>query len=79
MAEISCEQVSQCLADFVDGELDAEMNAQIKDHIEKCNFCQELVESYVKTIFILKKVNEVEPPADIVVRLRNYLLSKLNL
>ncbi len=79
MAEICCQELDRHLADFVDGELSPELTAAMKSHLKNCNFCSELVSSYVKTIFILKKVNEVEPPPDVVVRLRHYLNSKLNM
>jgi len=78
MAEICCAEVDRHLADFVDGELPPEVHAAMKSHLKNCALCSELVASYVKTIFILKKVNEVEPPPDVVVRLRQYLSSKLN-
>jgi len=79
MTEISCDQISQRLVDFVEGELDPEKSAEVKAHLEKCDFCQALLETYLKTIFILKRVNQVEPPPEMVIRLRKYLWSKLNL
>ena len=79
MKKNSCEKVSQFLGDFVDGLLDPEKTAELKEHLEKCPFCQKLLETYLKTIFILKRLNNVEPPKDMVLRLRQYLLSKLNI
>ncbi len=77
MAEIGCDQFSNCLIDFVDGDLDQVQHALVKDHLEKCPLCEALMESYVKTIFILQKVNQVAPPKDMAIRLRQYLQSKL--
>lgn len=77
MSAISCEQLSQRLVDFVEGELPAEQSSAFKDHLEQCELCQELVTSYLKTIFILKQLNKIEPPPDLVNRLREYLKTRL--
>ncbi len=79
MAEMTCKQIGHCLADFVDGELAPDLDATVKRHLAGCNFCQELLSSYLKTIFILKRVHDIEPPPDAVQRLRRYLNTKLNL
>ena len=79
IAGVSCKELSEKLVDFVEGELSPEENSAFREHLDRCELCEQLVMSYLKTIFILKQLHKIEPPADLVQRLRDYLTMQLKI
>ncbi len=78
MKSLSCKEVLAHLADFIDGELEAELATQINEHIMKCPFCQQMKKSYEKTIDLFKKASQFDPPEELVEKIRNRLFADLS-
>ncbi|MBW2527539.1 MAG: zf-HC2 domain-containing protein [Deltaproteobacteria bacterium] len=73
---IRCLQVLEHLADYVDGEVDAELQGRIEAHLVGCDWCERFGGSYGGTVAELRRVlAEPEPLSQPVhARLRARLL-----
>jgi anti-sigma factor RsiW len=60
------------LGDYIDGELEQSLCAQIEQHLAGCDDCRVLVDTTRKTVLLYRQhgqQNQVELPADITSRL----------
>jgi anti-sigma factor (TIGR02949 family) len=71
-----CKQLMGNLSEFIDGELEAELCAELEQHLEGCDNCRIVVNTLRKTIELYKQTNE---PIELPHAVRNRLYSKLNL
>jgi len=58
-----CEELFVLLAEYVDGELDAETTRTIRSHLEKCPACELVVDNIRKTISVYCADGAMEMPA----------------
>ncbi len=77
MRNLTCKEVLQHLVEYLEQELAPELHQAIQSHIEKCPFCQRLVESYKRTIALFKKANHIEPPKGSKERLKKRIIDQL--
>ncbi len=67
---ITCKELIAFLADYLDGALPAEKNAELERHLAICDSCVEYIATYRETIVMAKIAEDVpiaDPPEDLVV------------
>jgi anti-sigma factor RsiW len=57
------------LSDYIDGELEARLCAEIEAHMRDCPDCQVMVDTLRKTVVLYRTHGQVEVPADVRSRL----------
>jgi hypothetical protein len=71
---MKCNTVRTKLASYLDdavtGAAPVEQRAQIREHLEACEYCREELQRYRKLSMLLSRVPRNLPPADLVVRIR---------
>lgn len=67
----SCQHLLDSLSDYVDGELQTNLCAQLERHLENCTNCKIVVDSLRKTVY-LYQVTAGEPDVPEEVRQRLY-------
>jgi anti-sigma factor (TIGR02949 family) len=71
-----CQQLLGSLSDYIDGELQAELCAELEQHIQDCDNCRIVVNTLRKTIELYQQTN---PTAELPDELRERLFFKLHL
>ena len=74
---MNCRGVIQQLSDYLDGELDATVRAELERHLEHCDDCHLIVDETRKTIEIFCKSEPVALPEDVRGRLHAALVNRL--
>lgn len=73
---VQCKDLLGHLSEFIDGELDDEMCAELKRHMDGCENCRVVYDTTTRTIYLYQHSSqETELPADV----RGRLFNKLNL
>lgn len=66
----NCRELLQSLSDYVDGELEEALCAEIERHLGACEDCRIVVDTLRKTIYLYKTAAEpAEMPAEVRARL----------
>jgi predicted anti-sigma-YlaC factor YlaD len=69
-----CRSLLSSLSDYVDGNLEALLCAQIEEHMAECENCRVVVDTLRKTVELYQMTNEpVDVPADVRERLYHCL------
>jgi predicted anti-sigma-YlaC factor YlaD len=71
-----CRQLLGSLSDYIDGELQAELCAQIEEHMKDCDNCRIVVNTLKKTVEIY---GQAQPSAELPGGVRERLFLKLDL
>ena len=71
-----CEQWLGSLSDYIDGELQAQLCAEIEEHLKDCNNCRIVVNTLRKTVELYEKTTDQAELPDSV---RERLFLKLDL
>jgi anti-sigma factor RsiW len=69
----NCEALLSQLHDYIDGELEAALCAEIEQHLAGCDDCRVLVDTTQKTITLYRRQAPVELPEGAMTRLRQVL------
>jgi anti-sigma factor RsiW len=70
MGHENCRRLLGSLSDYVDGDLEAPLCAEIDRHLQDCENCRIVVDTLRKTVFIYHQSGqEVEVPDDVLARL----------
>jgi RNA polymerase sigma-70 factor (ECF subfamily) len=64
-----CNEQIQEIADYIDGELDAKLCAELEEHLKGCENCRLMVDSLKQTVMLCKDGKCVELPESISSRL----------
>ncbi len=64
-----CQALLTQLGDYIDGELEAALCAEIERHLANCDDCRVLVDTTRKTVLLYRQHSQVELPKDITSRL----------
>jgi anti-sigma factor RsiW len=72
----SCHKLLGSLSDYVDGELEQELCAEIERHMAGCENCQIVVDTLRKTIYLYKAASSA---TEIAPDVRKRLFLRLNL
>ncbi|MDH7500456.1 MAG: zf-HC2 domain-containing protein [candidate division NC10 bacterium] len=68
-----CKDLLEVLSDFVDGELEESLCADIEEHLKGCDPCRVVVDSTKKTITLFKENLPYEIPLEVKDRLQRVL------
>ncbi len=73
----TCQEIKQQLSDYLDGELDPTVCAELERHLHGCDNCRVLVDTLNKTILLYRDYGRSPAPAGVQERLIRVLnLSK---
>lgn len=75
MDEKHCKELLGQLSAYIDGELEAELCAQIEQHMAGCENCRIMVDTLRRTIILYK----TQPRADVPARVHQELVKVLEL
>jgi len=70
---VHCKELLEVLSDFVDGELEESLCADIEEHLEGCEPCRVVVDTTKKTITLFKENLPYEIPLEVQDRLQRVL------
>ncbi len=68
-----CQQIMDHISDYVDGELEASLCAELEAHLSGCRNCRVMVDTVRKTITLYHAQPPVELPSDVQGRLYKIL------
>ena len=74
---MTCRDVIEVLADYVDGALPPDLVAELEQHLEGCEPCRAYLATYRRTRALGAEANRLEMPAEMRDRLRRFLLAQL--
>jgi len=66
---MKCGEMLGALSDYIDGELEARLCAEIEAHMRDCPDCQIMVDTLRKTVVLYRQHGHVEVPDDVRSRL----------
>jgi anti-sigma factor RsiW len=66
---MNCKEILSALSDYIDGELEDRLCAEIEAHMQNCPDCQVLVDTLRKTVVLYRTHGHTEMPADVRSRL----------
>lgn len=69
----ACAALLDQLHDYIDGELEAALCAEIEEHLAGCDDCRVLVDTTQKTITLYRRQNPMELPEGAMTRLQRAL------
>ena len=72
-----CKEVIRKLSDYLDGELEPDLAAQLTRHLEHCEDCRLVIDTTRKTVEIFCKTEPAPLPEDVLHRLNRLLSAKL--
>lgn len=73
-----CNQVIRRLSEYLDGELDPDLELELRLHLEHCEDCSMVVDTTRKTIEIFCNTEPAPLPEDVQQRLNRLLSDKLH-
>ncbi len=77
MRQLNCRGLIRELSDYLDGELDRELVAEVERHLEHCEDCRWVVDTTKKTIEIFCNSDPLPLPDDVRQRLHAALETRL--
>lgn len=78
MTHVVCASGVELLMDYIEGELPADVSAELEAHVAGCARCAAFVASYQATPRILRDATMVTLPADIEASLQAFLRARLD-
>ena len=78
MTHVVCASGVELLMDYLEGELPADVSAELEAHVAGCARCAAFVASYQATPRILRDATTVTLPADIEASLKAFLRARLD-
>jgi predicted anti-sigma-YlaC factor YlaD len=69
----NCQELLGQLSDYIDGELETSLCAEIEEHLSGCSDCRIMVDTMRKTIILYRDQAPVELPPDVKDRLYSVL------
>jgi hypothetical protein len=67
---MNCRDTARRLPGYVDGAIPTKDHAIVREHLDDCRECRDLLESYRRLSVCLARVEPVAPPADLAIRIR---------
>jgi anti-sigma factor RsiW len=67
---MNCRETARRLPGYVDGAIPSKDHAIVREHLDSCGECRDLLESYRRLSICLAKVEPVAPPADLAMQIR---------
>jgi anti-sigma factor RsiW len=75
---LSCREMIDLLADYLESTLSQEAVGELEDHLAKCDACLAYLNTYRKTKTLTAQAGSVEMPAEMRRRLSEFLLRHLS-
>jgi len=69
MSHETCKNLLSQLSDYIDGDLEESLCAEIERHMEDCPDCQAVVNTLEKTVELYRSTERTEVPPDVQSRL----------
>jgi predicted anti-sigma-YlaC factor YlaD len=76
MGEPQCGEVNRFLAEYLEGELDAETSTRYESHLSECPPCGTYFQQYQETIGLARSCQDVALPDDLVEHTLAFLRDK---
>jgi hypothetical protein len=76
---MECARVKELLSEYVDGSLDAQVGAAVRDHVSICNDCKEELASLSAMVEELGSLEPVKAPADFLEKIHERMEPRLRL
>jgi anti-sigma factor RsiW len=73
----TCQDSINLLLDYLDGEMPADVAAELREHLAGCEPCVEFVQSYRSTPGLCRKALQARMPDEVARRLTAFLRSRL--
>jgi anti-sigma factor RsiW len=67
---MTCRELVELLIDFLDGELPDDRRRLLETHLALCEPCMAYLETYKVTIQLTRRLPDVPPPPELLVRLK---------
>jgi hypothetical protein len=76
---MECARVKELLSEYIDGSLDAQVGAAVRDHVSICNDCKEELASLSAMVEELGSLEPVKAPADFLEKIHERMEPRLRL
>jgi anti-sigma factor RsiW len=76
-AKLTCEQVTNLIRDYLNGELDPELTATFEDHLRRCTDCAAFLKTYQQTVQAVQSLSYEDVPPEMQIRVRQFLRAKM--
>ncbi len=73
---MTCTDFLSQLTDFFDGQVEADLLAEVQAHVNECHHCEVVLDSTRKTISIYRENEIVEFPTELRERLHTAIMNK---
>jgi len=70
---MECKELLEKLSEYIDGELDPKLCADLENHMADCNPCLIFVNTFKKTLSLFKYASSEPLPKEVHLRLHDYL------
>ncbi len=67
---MNCKSAQRFLPGYLDGAIASREHARVRQHVESCDTCRNLLESYRRLVVALARVEPVRPPANLATSIR---------
>jgi len=68
-----CRSIVRLLAEFLEGQLPADVHAELERHLSGCPRCVAQLKTYQSTVSLLRSLDEEDLPAELRVTLKSFL------
>ena len=69
----SCGNVVRLLADFIEGQLPPEQQADLRQHLARCPRCVAQLKTYESTVSLLRTIKDEDLPPELRCTLKSFL------
>jgi anti-sigma factor RsiW len=76
-AQLTCERVTALIRDYLAGELDPDLASTFEEHLRRCADCVAFLKTYKQTVQAVQSLSYEEIPAEMQIRLRQFLRAKM--
>ena len=76
-ARLTCEQVTNLIRAYLNGELAPEVTATFEDHLRRCTDCVAFLKTYQQTVQAVQSLSYEDIPPEVQIRVRQFLRSKM--
>jgi anti-sigma factor RsiW len=76
-ASLTCEQVTNLIRDYLNGELDPDITATFEEHLRRCTDCTAFLNTYQQTVQAVQSLSYEDIPPEMQIRVRQFLRAKM--
>ena len=78
MIGLTCQEAIEIMGDYLEAALGVMVAADLERHLDACDECTAYLNTYKKTRELVAAIGRAEMPAELRVRLRGFLLTRLS-